>query len=207
MQGPEFDNELIEVGEDEEEVNPYTTWVTIAGLILAISMLGSLILRAFPPHVIFNSFSDQSGANALEYPVAVRVEADAGWLDTEIDLASNSGYRLSARGQVLLSDQESDGEPIGPGGLSSRCQPTEESTCALDDAPLGALVGRVDMGEPFMVGNLQVLDVVGSGRLWLAVNDRLDSYGDNEGYFVVRLEPFDSSRFDTALARPDSHLK
>jgi hypothetical protein len=50
-------------------------------------------------------------------------------------------------------------------------------------APAGALVGRVDNGEPFLIGRNTSVRMPASGTLHLGIND--DNVTDNNGNFRV----------------------
>jgi hypothetical protein len=53
----------------------------------------------------------------------------------------------------------------------------------LPDALAGALIGRIDNGRPFGIGNLSALLMPASGVLYLGIND--DIVSDNSGEFQV----------------------
>jgi len=53
----------------------------------------------------------------------------------------------------------------------------------LPKALAGALIGRIDNGPPFGIGNQTSLIAPASGILYLGVND--DNVGDNSGQFQV----------------------
>ncbi len=60
--------------------------------------------------------------------------------------------------------------------------------CALDDAPYGALVGKVGVdGQAFLIGDAQHFQAPAAGDLFLAVNDNLMYYEDNRGGFTIIL--------------------
>jgi len=53
----------------------------------------------------------------------------------------------------------------------------------LPDALAGALIGRIDNGLPFGIGNQTTITVPASGLLYLGTND--DNVSDNSGQFQV----------------------
>ena len=53
----------------------------------------------------------------------------------------------------------------------------------LPNAFAGALIGRIDNGRPFGIGNLTSVEMPASGILYLGVND--DNVSDNSGQFQV----------------------
>ena len=54
----------------------------------------------------------------------------------------------------------------------------------LPAAPVGALIGRINNGAPFLIGSgTSLLRMPASGRLMLGIND--DAFDDNSGAFTV----------------------
>jgi hypothetical protein len=49
----------------------------------------------------------------------------------------------------------------------------------------GALIGRIDGGQPFGIGNLSSIAAPASGMLYLGIND--DVVSDNTGQFSVTI--------------------
>ncbi|MEO8520663.1 MAG: hypothetical protein ABI603_04825, partial [Acidobacteriota bacterium] len=56
----------------------------------------------------------------------------------------------------------------------------------LPNALAGALVGRIDNGQAFGIGNLTTVSMPASGQLFLGVND--DKLDDNQGEFRVDIQ-------------------
>jgi hypothetical protein len=129
----------------------------------------------------------------LEKPVAVA--ADAGWVDTGIDVAPGEVILFRASGEVSL--QRGNPEAVcGPEGLDlvTVDQPIPE-------ANLGALIGKVaqlvasrpdeDSGQEirdevfvlFLVGSERAVAAPLKGRLYLGVNENVQK--DNGGAFSV----------------------
>ena len=64
-----------------------------------------------------------------------------------------------------------------------------ESVERLNDAPFGALVGRIgEDGEPFFIGANHTFTPAESGVLYLAVNDYLGYYDDNSGSYWIFIQ-------------------
>jgi hypothetical protein len=53
----------------------------------------------------------------------------------------------------------------------------------LPSAPAGALIGRIDNGQPFLIGRNTSVRMPANGTLFLGIND--DNVGDNNGAFRV----------------------
>jgi hypothetical protein len=123
----------------------------------------------------------------------IRVPADVEWVSTGISLESGQTVYLSAEGLTITAPIKwYFGSHSGPAGQEwgLGCGQYEGATqpCALDDAPYGALVGRVSPdGEPFLIGGASKFTAPSSGPLYLAVNDNLGFYNDNLGGFTVIL--------------------
>jgi hypothetical protein len=55
----------------------------------------------------------------------------------------------------------------------------------MPDAPAGALIGRIDNGQPFLIGRNTSVRMPSDGTLFLGIND--DNVSDNSGDFRVLL--------------------
>src|SRR5262249_3674444 len=94
------------------------------------------------------------------------IGADEGWVDTGIWV--EAGYILSfdARGSAQLSNN--GGDVSSPAGaLSGR----RAGNSPLRSAPAGALLARIGDGAPILIGNGRSLRAIGSGELFLGIND------------------------------------
>jgi len=114
-------------------------------------------------------------------PGAVRVAANARWVNTGFTLRRTDRVQFSTEGQVQLSsDGEDKASPAG--SLRGRYAAGAPAPSLL----AGALIGRIGNGQPFAIGNqTDYLPMPADGQLFLAVND--DEVGDNLGAFVVTL--------------------
>ncbi len=129
----------------------------------------------------------------LEKPVAVA--ADAGWVDTGIDVTAGEELHFRAGGEINL--QRGNPEAVcGPEGLDLV---TVEQP--IPDANLGALVGKIvqlvasrideDSGQEvrdevfvlFPIGPERAVTVPFKGRLYLGINENVLT--DNAGGFTV----------------------
>jgi hypothetical protein len=114
----------------------------------------------------------------------VAVAATEPWTDTGINVRRGLRIQVSATGDITL----------GPGmtapAAGSAGATVERGRYPVRDAYAGALIGRIGNGAPFLIGgNTQPMDVRGTGRLYLGIND--DVLADNSGNFnvVVSLVP------------------
>ena len=55
----------------------------------------------------------------------------------------------------------------------------------IPNAPAGALIGRIDNGQPFLIGRNTSVRMPAGGTLFLGIND--DNVSDNNGNFRVLL--------------------
>ena len=114
--------------------------------------------------------------------------ADAGWINSGI--AVTEGFTIAAYGEAVTTDlDEYPGSFSGPDGQEYYCYDSDDYTCALNDAPFGALVGRIgEDGEPFFIGANHTFTPAESGALYLSVNDYLGYYDDNSGSYWIFLQ-------------------
>jgi hypothetical protein len=118
-----------------------------------------------------------------------RLPADAGWVDSGVTLQAGEQITLTAYGQAITAPINvfSAGTVSGPDGQWSICPNyVNAPACALDNAPYGALVGKIGInGTPFLIGSNYTFTPVSSDELYLAVNDLLPYYTDNYGNYMV----------------------
>lgn len=110
---------------------------------------------------------------------AVSVSARQQWTDAGIQLRRGQEVYFSASGKARWGPDRQDG-PAGERG--SPRNPNRP----MPDRSAAALIGRIDDGDPFFIGDdrgpIRVRD---SGRLFLGIND--DHLPDNSGEFRVTL--------------------
>jgi hypothetical protein len=70
----------------------------------------------------------------------------------------------------------------GPGGIERI-----DNSSVLPSAPVGSLIGRIESGYPFEIGDRTTLVAGGAGRLYLSMNDHTGMFGDNQGSLAVQL--------------------
>jgi PA-IL-like protein len=104
------------------------------------------------------------------------VAANREWTDTGVMVREGETVMIRANGQIELAPNQR----VGAGGVAGGRRGDQTP---LPAAPAGALIGRIDNGAPFVVGNQQSVRMPASGRLFLGVND--DVVSDNSGEFQV----------------------
>ena len=132
---------------------------------------GILALTAVPP----------AAQSAPREAKSVVVPSNVAWTNTLIKVKRGQWLRFEGSGEIRLSYDRDDTSP--PSGSRSNRQAEKAPFPAI---PLGALIGRVNSGKPFFIGNTtQPLQVPADGTLFLGVND--DHVPDNSGNFVVKV--------------------
>lgn len=120
------------------------------------------------------------GVTRASGPTVV-VNATERWTDTGLYVAAGDDLQVTASGTVTLSSDSTDtASPRGAaGGRRAPDSPLPQQVA-------GALIGRVDQGAPFYIGDgSSRIRAPESGRLFLGVND--DFLGDNSGSFRVTI--------------------
>ncbi len=98
---------------------------------------------------------------------------------------------LRAHGMAITGPLSEYPDAIsGAGGQITTCNDgaLPGMVCALDGAAFGALIGKMNGGAAFLIGDSSSFVAGASGRLYLAVNDFLGTYDDNLGGFTVLFE-------------------
>ena len=112
----------------------------------------------------------------------VRVPATAGWVNTGLTVSEGQTLLFNTTGEVRLSAASDD--VAGPAGSKKG---RYAGNGPIPSSLAGALIGRIGNGAPFGIGNQTSIPSLGTGTLWLAVND--DSMADNAGEFGVEITP------------------
>ena len=134
--------------------------------------------------------SQSGGAPVVEAPVpagAINVPANQVWTNTGIPVRRGQALVFNARGDIMISPTASSGPNGSPAVTSATVR------YPLQGVPVGALIGRVGNGAPFLIGtNTQPISMPGTGPLMLGVND--DILGDNSGNYSVNISNANASR-------------
>lgn len=136
-------------------------------------------------------YSDNYGNYMVSFssqPAQFRLQANAGWVDSGYFAVAGQQVMITAYGQAVTAPIEvfGSGSVSGPDGQSTICNFGGDPSCAMENAPFGALVGRIGTdGTPFLIGSSYTFTAGTSGDLYLAVNDLLPYYADNYGNYMV----------------------
>lgn len=108
---------------------------------------------------------------------SVTVDGSTQWSDAGVELRRGQEVQFEASGKIRWGKDRHD----GPGG--ERNSPRNPGR-PIPNRPGAALIGRIDNGDPFFIGDDQgAIRVRDSGRLYLGIND--DYLLDNSGSFRV----------------------
>jgi PA-IL-like protein len=124
------------------------------------------------------------GAGQVDFTSAtqVRVDARQEWTPTSVTVRQGERLAFQTTGQIAWG--RATGQVTGPEG--AYVEDSVRRNYPVPSAGVGALVGRVEDGPPFLVGaGSEPIVMPGDGQLYLGVND--SSRGDNSGTFFVRI--------------------
>lgn len=134
------------------------------------------------------------GALQALFPKTVTVQATSPWADTGIQIQSGSTVAVTYLSGTWTADPKDNNDKLytaagSPDIVVSPSQPKYPMV----DVSMGALIGRIGEGAPFLIGNgpVSVPDTT-SGPLQLCINDDLTgAYGaglsDNKGSVTVQI--------------------
>jgi Bacterial Ig-like domain/PA-IL-like protein len=120
-------------------------------------------------------------AMAADINKTVSVDAtQEGWQDTGIFLGAGDHVVIDGSGTVDLDKFTANFDNTPPDGIDQ----TADDAFPLPGAKIGALIGKIDNGDPFLVGDLlTIASGPSKGELYLAVNDSFGGFADNSGQF------------------------
>jgi hypothetical protein len=120
-------------------------------------------------------------SNAPPTAKTVVVPANVAWTNTGIHVTRGQWMRFEPSGEIRLSFNTDD-VAVAAGAKSGRMA----GKSPIPTIYAGALIGRVNSGKPFSIGNTtQAFQMPGNGTLFLGVND--DDVHDNSGNYVVKV--------------------
>jgi hypothetical protein len=126
-----------------------------------------------------NEYDRRSSAPARAKSVVV--PANVAWTNTGIRVTRGQWMRFEPSGEIRLS-LNGDDVAVAAGAKSGRMA----QKAPIPTIYVGALIGRVNTGKPFSIGNTaQAFQMPANGTLFLAVND--DDVRDNSGNYVVKV--------------------
>lgn len=112
---------------------------------------------------------------------SVVVPANVAWTNTRLPVTSGMWLRFEPSGEIRLSF---NGDDTATAAGSKTFRFAEKAQ--IRDIPVGALIGRINNGKPFSIGDTtEAFQMPSNGTLFLGVND--DHLPDNSGNFVVKV--------------------
>lgn len=121
-----------------------------------------------------------SGTAAVTVPAGagIAVPANQAWTATGLTVRKGEVLAFNTTGQAQLSTDAND-TASSAGSNAGRYA----AGSPLPGALAGALIGRIDNGQPFGIGNQTSIPAPAAGQLFLGIND--DNLSDNQGGFRV----------------------
>lgn len=152
------------------------------GLLLAA--LIAALLAAFA--LVLMATQNARAQETKAFPVQANVR---GWQDTGMYIRQGDRLVIDGDGTVNLGPDATypQLQGIKPGGLDDSVW-APDATFLAPDLKVGALIGQIGSGDPFMVGSYKEFSsVASSGELRLAVNDAdtAEAYADNSEEFTA----------------------
>jgi hypothetical protein len=108
------------------------------------------------------------------------VAANRQWTPTGIRVRQGDVLQFSSSGEIHFT-----GNPTDRAGVAGSPAHKFIGGAPLPTTLAGALIGRIDNGLPFGIGNQTTITVPASGLLYLGTND--DNVSDNSGQFQVTI--------------------
>jgi hypothetical protein len=114
-------------------------------------------------------------------PGAIRLPGNQQWVPTGLIVRAGETLTFNTTGELQLSNDVKD--RAGSAGAYGQRRPGPGAP--LPNLFAGALVARINNGEPFGIGNMTSVEMPASGQLFLGIND--DTLNDNAGDFYVSI--------------------
>jgi hypothetical protein len=144
-----------------------------------MASVSRVYLGSYPVGAISGGTATAPGLDpGVDTPGAIRVPANAAWINTGMRVRKGDIVTFNTTGQVQLSDNAGD-------RASAAGTPRTAPGSPLPSVNAGGLIGRIGNGQPFGIGDQASVPMPGDGLLYLAVND--DERSDNTGQFMVQL--------------------
>lgn len=144
----------------------------------AMNAVSRVYLGSYPVAAISGGTGAAGLDPGVDVPGAIRVPANAGWVNTGMRVRRGEYVSFNTTGQVQLSDNINDRAAAAGTNRTAAGAP-------MPNVNAGGLIGRVGTGQPFGIGDQTSVPMPADGVLYLAVND--DERSDNAGQFIVQL--------------------
>ena len=110
-------------------------------------------------------------------PATVTVPGNRQWTSTIVRVSDGEVLRFQSTGEIAFTNTNDRAGVAGSPALKY------VPGAPIPGALAGALIGRIDNGQPFGIGDQASIRMPASGTLYLGIND--DNVGDNSGEFHV----------------------
>ncbi len=144
--------------------------------------------------------SSTNALSAIGAVTEVTVEANKSWQTSGVTIPPGIEVTLVYQSGLWTADpQNNGGQPYNGNGDPSIIVPENQTSYPIPGAHMGALVGRIGGGEPFLVGDgTYAILTATSGELELCINDDLTGqYGagltDNSGSITVTVSVYNNT--------------
>jgi hypothetical protein len=153
---------------------------SVFGRRLVVMALGAALA------VILGIAATRDAARATPH-TTVQVPAAQPWTDTHVDIENGDSIRIVATGLIHISPSDPGTTPDGAQG----CTATAEFVAP--GLACSSLIARVDNSNIVEVGrdrSFNISGVLGTGRLYLGVNDKTCCYYDNRGAWHAEIHTY-----------------
>lgn len=137
-----------------------------------------------------NRFGQDSGGNS------VTVSAREGWTSTGLRVRQGDVIHITSSGEIRFTSDPNDVASTA-GSKAGRYVRNAPMPRAL----AGALIGRINNGDPFGIGDQRSFTAPESGTLYLGVND--DNLSDNSGEFQVKVSLEGQNQYQNPTDNPN----
>ena len=135
----------------------------------------------FPPQGRSGAADTRDGQGRGMQTRTITVPGNQLWTPTSIRVNQGDRLTISVTGQIQLRPNDPKDVARAAGSLTQRFAPGSP----IPKAFAGALIGRIDSGQAFGIGNQPSIIFPACGLLYLGIND--DVVTDNSGQFQVTL--------------------
>ena len=124
-----------------------------------------------------NRVAGTAGTFGRRQTTTFTVPGNQQWIETDVTVQQGANVDFRVTGEVEYAPNAR----VGPAGAPRRAP--GGGGVPIPNAPAGALIGRIDNGQPFVIGRNTSVRMPASGTLFLGIND--DNVSDNNGNFRV----------------------
>jgi endonuclease YncB( thermonuclease family) len=124
-----------------------------------------------------NRVSGAAGTLGRRQTTTFTIPANQQWTETDVNVRDGDTLELRVAGEIEYAPNVK----VSAAGAPRRTPGGPDVPIA--NAPAGALIGRVDNGQPFLIGRNTSVRMPASGTLFLGIND--DTVNDNSGNYRV----------------------